>query len=76
VQAIGPYEADVVDTTGAGDAFSGALAANLSESREFLEAVTRSQAAAALSTQAAGARLGMPTKDQLDAFLREASVAG
>jgi ribokinase len=69
VKALAPYEADVVDTTGAGDAFSGALAANLSESREFAEAVKRSQAAAALSTQAAGARTGMPTQNELRVFL-------
>lgn len=69
VKAFAPYEADVVDTTGAGDAFSGALAVNLSESRDFAEAVKRSQAAAALSTQSAGARTGMPTQDELDSFV-------
>lgn len=69
VKAFAPFEAQVVDTTGAGDTFSGALAANLSESRTFTEAVKRSQAAAALSTQASGARTGMPTTDELDAFL-------
>ena len=69
VKAFAPYEVEVVDTTGAGDAFSGALAANLSESRDFKEAVERSQAVAALSTQAAGARTGMPTQNELRVFL-------
>jgi ribokinase len=69
VKAFAPYEARVVDTTGAGDTFSGALAANLSESRTFTEAVQRAQAAAALSTQASGARTAMPTTHELDAFL-------
>lgn len=63
------YEVDVVDTTGAGDTFSGALAVSLSESRLFTDAVQRAQAAAAMSTRAAGARLGMPTKSELEAFL-------
>ncbi len=68
-EAFASYEADVVDTTGAGDMLSGALAANLSQSRSFTETVKRSQAAAALSTQAAGARAAMPTNDELDVFL-------
>jgi ribokinase len=70
-----PYAAEAVDTTGAGDTFSGALAASLSESRSFDEAVKRSQAAAALSTQAPGAREGMPTKAELESFLA-AHVSG
>jgi len=69
VKAFAPYDAEVVDTTGAGDAFSGSLAVHLSQSREFSEAVKRSQAAGALSTQAAGARTGMPTRNELDSFL-------
>lgn len=69
VKAFDPYGAQVVDTTGAGDTFSGALAANLSQSTSFTEAVRRSQAAAALSTRAAGARSAMPTNDEVDVFL-------
>lgn len=71
-ETIPAYEATVMDTTGAGDTFSGALAVGLSEARSFVEAVQRAQAAAAISTQAEGARSGMPTRAELDAFLVDA----
>ena len=56
-----------VDTTGAGDAFNGALAVALAEGRELRDAVTFAVAAAALSTRAEGAREGMPRRDEVDA---------
>jgi len=60
-----------VDTTGAGDAFSGALAVGLAAGRPLAEAVRRAVAAAGLSTTRAGARAGMPTAAELAAFLAE-----
>jgi len=54
-----------VDTTGAGDAFNGALAAALAEGRELSEAVRRAVVAGALATTRAGARMGMPTTAEL-----------
>jgi ribokinase len=54
-----------VDTTGAGDAFNGALAAALAEGRELDEAVRRAIVAGALATTRAGARMGMPTTAEL-----------
>jgi ribokinase len=53
---------DVVDTTGAGDAVNGALAAELAAGRPLRDAVRFALAAAALSTRAAGARAGMPRR--------------
>ena len=47
---------DVVDTTGAGDAFNGALACELAGGAPLLEAVRAAVAVAADSTRAAGAR--------------------
>jgi ribokinase len=58
-----------VDTTGAGDCFNGVLAASVFEGRSIEESVRRACVAAALSTQVAGAREGMPTVDELAAFL-------
>jgi ribokinase len=52
-----------VDSTGAGDAFCGALAAALAE------AVNRAVAAAGLATTRVGAREGMPTAAELEEFL-------
>ena len=56
-----------VDTTGAGDAFNGALAVALAEGRELRDAVRFAVAASALSTRAAGAREGMPRRDEVHA---------
>jgi ribokinase len=58
-----------VDSTGAGDAFCGALAAALAESRPLAEAVDRAVSAAALATTRVGAREGMPTAAELEEFL-------
>ncbi len=59
----------VVDTTGAGDTVNGALAAELAAGRPLAEAVRFALAAAALSTTAAGARTGMPRRDEVLASL-------
>ena len=56
-----------VDTTGAGDAFNGALAVALAEGRELRDAVAFAVAAAALSTRAEGAREGMPRRGEVAA---------
>jgi ribokinase len=61
-----------VDTTGAGDCFNGVFAAGLAEGLEVAAAAQRATAAAALSVTKVGAREGMPTRDELDAFLRHA----
>jgi ribokinase len=58
-----------VDSTGAGDAFCGALAAALAEGRTLVEAVQRAVAASALATTHVGAREGMPTAAELEEFL-------
>jgi ribokinase len=61
-----------VDTTGAGDCFNGVFAAGLAEGLEAAAAAQRAVAAAALSVTKVGAREGMPTRDELDTFLRHA----
>jgi len=60
-----------VDTTGAGDAFNGALAAGLAAGLPLGAAVRRAVTAAGLSTTRAGARGGLPTASELAAFLAE-----
>ena len=62
-----------VDTTGAGDCFNGVFAAGLSEGLEAAAAAQRAAAAAALSVTKVGAREGMPTRQELDAFLQGTS---
>ncbi|HET7027917.1 MAG TPA: ribokinase [Candidatus Limnocylindrales bacterium] len=59
----------VVDTTGAGDAFSGCLAASLALGVGLRDAVGRAVVAGALATTRPGARAGMPTRTELEAAL-------
>jgi ribokinase len=63
-----------VDSTGAGDAFCGALAAALAEGRPLAEAVQRAVAAGALATTHVGAREGMPTAAELEEFIADRPV--
>lgn len=58
----------VVDTTGAGDCFNGALAVALAEGSELADAVRFAQKAAALSVTKAGAQPSLPTRAEVDAF--------
>lgn len=55
----------VVDSTGAGDALNGALAAGLAAGLSLGDAATRAVRAASLAVTRAGAREGMPTMDEL-----------
>jgi ribokinase len=61
---------EAVDTTGAGDAFTGALASELAAGADIRAAARFATAAAALSTQAAGAREGMPHRAAVEQVLR------
>lgn len=61
---------DVVDTTGAGDTFNGALAVALSEGETLQKAIRFANIAGGLSVTKLGAQGGMPTRDRV----REAQV--
>jgi len=65
----------VVDATGAGDSFCGALAALLADGLALEPAARMANAAAALSVGRAGARGGMPTRSELDTYLRRSPSA-
>lgn len=58
-----------VDTTGAGDAFVGALAARLDDGVPLPDAVRFACAAGAEATTRAGAQSSLPTRDQIHARL-------
>ncbi|MCC2250915.1 ribokinase [Virgibacillus sp. AGTR] len=68
---IPSYQVGVKDTTGAGDTFNGALAAQLGQGHSLPEAIRFSTAAAALSVSKIGAQGGMPTKQMVEQFLQE-----
>jgi ribokinase len=58
-----------LDTTGAGDAFNGALAFAIAEGKPVTEAIPFANAVAALSVTRLGAQCSMPTMRELRSFL-------
>lgn len=81
------HRVPVADTTGAGDAFAGALAAALEEARvgahgtggapdegRLVAAARLATAAAALSVQRTGASGSAPRREEVEALLRERST--
>lgn len=69
-----PAGLDVVDTTGAGDAFAGALAWALLNERSPLAAARVAVAASSCAVEAYGSQESYPTLDQLLARAAEVSV--
>ena len=63
------FEVEVVDTTGAGDCFCGALAVALAEKMPTEQALQFACAAGALATTKLGAQSGLPYRDAVDAMV-------
>lgn len=60
-----------VDPTGAGDAFCGCFAAALSEGKNVEQALRFANAAGALAVTKAGAEPSLPSRSEIEAFLRD-----
>jgi len=69
--AVAGHAVNVVDTVGAGDTFTGALAAALARGADWPQALTSANAAAALSTQGRGAVAAMPSLAQVQRWLAQ-----
>jgi len=65
------FPVDAVDTTGAGDAFNGALAAGLAAGGAWEEALPLANAAAALACTNHGAQNSFPLRAEVEAFMRK-----
>ncbi|WP_084958036.1 ribokinase [Thermoactinospora rubra] len=65
-----------VDTTAAGDTFAGALAVARAEGRPPAEALRFATVAASISVRREGASTSMPTRQEIDAALRDADETG
>ena len=65
---------DVVDATGAGDAFPGALAVALLERRPVLDAACFATAASHLTVTGYGSQPAYPTRAQLDDIFQQLVV--
>jgi sugar/nucleoside kinase (ribokinase family) len=63
------FRVDVRDTTGAGDAFHAGFLFGLLEGQGLEECLRTANAVAALNSRVIGARGGLPTRPELEAFL-------
>lgn len=66
-----PPSPDVVDTTGAGDAFCGTFAAALAQGADMVEAVQLGAAAGSLATRKAGAAGSYATEAEVRALAKD-----
>ncbi|MGF1697017.1 ribokinase [Vibrio lamellibrachiae] len=70
-ELIPGFKVDVTDTTAAGDTFNGALVTGLLEDMPLESAIKFAHAAAAISVTRFGAQTSIPSREEVDAFLRE-----
>ena len=71
LQAFPAYPVDVVDTTGAGDAYHGAFMYALLQDWDLARMVRFAAAVGSMNCRALGGRTALPTRPQVDAFLAE-----
>lgn len=69
VTGIAPTKVQAVDTTGAGDAFTGAVAARLAVGQSLAEAAAFASVAAALATTRKGTQSAYPGSDDVERVL-------
>ncbi|MDH4375391.1 MAG: ribokinase [Ramlibacter sp.] len=69
VHEVASFPVDAVDTTGAGDTFTGVLAAARMEGQDWPLALRTAAAAAALACTKAGAQVAQPTRAEVNALL-------
>ncbi|MGD0876627.1 MAG: ribokinase [Anaerolineales bacterium] len=62
---------DALDTTGAGDAFMGGLSVALAKGKSLQPAVRFANVVAALSTRRRGAMPSMPSREEVEVFIRD-----
>jgi len=65
------YPVAAVDTLGAGDVYHGAFALGVAEGRPIPEIVMRASATAALKCTRFGGRDGIPSRDEVNDFMKE-----
>jgi len=68
------FQVQAVDATAAGDAFAAALTVKLAEGAPLEEAVIFANAAGALACTKVGAQPSMPTRDEVENFLRSQTL--
>ncbi|EOD77885.1 Ribokinase [Grimontia indica] len=69
-QIVPGFRVEATDTTAAGDTFNGAFVTGLMESMPLESAIKFAHAAAAISVTRFGAQTSIPTRDEVDEFLK------
>jgi ribokinase len=69
VQQVAGHKVNIVDTTAAGDAFTGALAVAIAEGKGLAEATRFANAAGAICCETFGAQPSLPTREAVDKLL-------
>jgi ribokinase len=64
-------DVQAIDTTGAGDAFCGALAVAIAIGKDLREAVTYANVVGALTTTKIGAQNAIPTREEFEGFMKD-----
>jgi len=70
MEFVAAKKVKAVDSTAAGDAFTGALAVGLTEGKSLTEAVNLASHVAALSVTKRGAQVSMPTRKEVKTFMK------
>ena len=68
------FPVEVVDTVGAGDGFAAGLISAHLDGLEVVDALERAAAVGALATTSPGDKDGLPTRDELEAFVQQHRV--
>ncbi|NLA78262.1 MAG: ribokinase [Erysipelothrix sp.] len=68
-QRVESYRVNAIDTTAAGDSFSGALAANLAKGHCLMSSIKIANATGALTTTKVGAQEALPTKAEVSELI-------
>ncbi|GAA0373230.1 ribokinase [Bacillus horti] len=68
---VPPIQVDPVDSTGAGDTFSGAFAVGIAEGKSLYDSIQFANIAAGLSVMRRGAQSGMPTRAEVEQRAKE-----
>jgi ribokinase len=71
IARVEPYKVDIVDTTGAGDAFTGNLAVAIARGSSLPDAAKIANAAGALACTRFGAQAAIPTRDEIHILMED-----
>jgi len=76
IKFVSAVNVDAVDTTAAGDAFTGSLAVGLAQGKTLYDAALFANYVAALSVTKMGAQSSMPTRETVESFIKDITNQG